>query len=476
MDSSILTALVRISRAYRWRSATIGVLILILISRPQLAFAADTIIHSFAGPPNDGYSPSGLTLVGNVFYGVTGYGGPNSGQGVLYRINPDGTGYTILHTFHGGSTDAARPVGRLIVDGSNVYGVSKNGGTNNFGTIYSMDLTNGNVTVLHSFAGGTNDGEFPCASIVLIDSTLYGSAELGGPDNLGVVFKINTNGTGFGILHPFATGTSDGHLPLGGLTLVGSTLFGTTAQGGSRSNGGTLFKIDADGSNYAILHAFGVVTGDGWNVEEDLTLVGTTFYGVTNQGGSAGTGTIFKIETSGTGYAVLYSFEGTSGNDGHPSSPLLTIGNRLIGTTDPIDNTIPDLVYSIKNDGSDFEVLYKFNGPTTEGREPGGNLYVIGQNLFGGAIYGGTIPNVNDGVIYSLPLPFSIISVSRSETGQFSLTGETWRDCPVTIQVFASLGADPLASYPITSDSTGTFHFEDPAAPDSPRFYRATMP
>ena len=446
-----------------------------LLSSAGTTSAANTVLHSFAGAPNDGRNPSGLTLVNNVLYGTAAFGGPNNGQGVVFRMNTDGTGYTILHTFLGGSNDGARPGGKLIVSGSKIYGVTQNGGTNNFGTLYSMDLSGANFVVLHSFAGGVNDGAFPGLSFVLLNGTLYGSAELGGPDNLGVLFKVNTDGSGFTILHGFITGPTDGHLPIGGLTLAGSTLYGTTAQGGTTSNGGTLFKIEPNGTGYTILHSFGAA-GDGFNPEKELTPVGNTLFGVTNQGGTAGTGTIFKINTAGTGYSVIYSFESTAGNGGSPSSPLFPLGNRLIGSTDPLHAPIPGLVYSIRDDGSDFVVLYRFNGSNTEGREPGGSFSAMGPNLFGMAQFGGT-SGVNGGVIYSLLLPLNITAVNYSPGGSFSLTGQTFSNCPLTIQIFSNLQDDPAESHQISSDSAGNFQFGDMDAASEPnRFYRAVVP
>lgn len=52
---------------------------------------------------------------------------------------------------------------------------------------------------------------------------------------------MSTDGSGFQILHTFAGGITDGSRPHGALTLVGSTLYGTTAQGGD-TNGGTVFS------------------------------------------------------------------------------------------------------------------------------------------------------------------------------------------------------------------------------------------
>jgi len=60
------------------------------------------------------------------------------------------------------------------------------------------------------------------------------------------IFSINTNGTGFTNLLSFS-GTN-GWNPLGSLTLNGSTLFGMTGNG-SYGNG-TIFHINTDGSGF----------------------------------------------------------------------------------------------------------------------------------------------------------------------------------------------------------------------------------
>ena len=75
---------------------------------------------------------------------------------------------------------------------------------------------------------------------------------------------MNTDGTGFTLLHTFAAATGDGWSPLGSLTLVGNTLYGMTRQGGGGA--GTIFEINTDGTNYNRLHTFtGQFGGDAAN-------------------------------------------------------------------------------------------------------------------------------------------------------------------------------------------------------------------
>src|ERR1017187_9143072 len=97
-------------------------------------------------------------------------------------------------------------------------------------------------TTLHSFVGSLNptinsDGGIPADSLILSGNTLYGTAAYGGTNGNGTVFKVNTDGTGFTILHGFTTTlintNSDGANPYAGLILSGNTLYGTASAGGT---------------------------------------------------------------------------------------------------------------------------------------------------------------------------------------------------------------------------------------------------
>ena len=61
-------------------------------------------------------------------------------------------------------------------------------------------------------------------------NTLYGATESGGRSNRGTIFKLQTDGTGFTVLKDFSGG--DGERPCC-LTLSGTTLYGAAAIGGT---------------------------------------------------------------------------------------------------------------------------------------------------------------------------------------------------------------------------------------------------
>jgi uncharacterized repeat protein (TIGR03803 family) len=246
------------------------------------------VLHTFLG--GDGAAPFGsLTLSGSKLYGMTNTGG-GSGKGVLFNMNTNGTGFSVLHHFAGGSCDGANPIGSLTLSGSKLFGMTTyGGGASNNGALFSMNTDGTGYSLLHRFTGGTSDGGSPTGSLTLSGSTLYGLTNYDGSSRTGALFNIGTNGIGFGLLHSFTGGPGDGFNPGGSLTLFGSTLYGMTYEGGG-SNLGTIFSIGTNGAGFGLLDSFGGAPADGARpVFGDLTLSGdgSTLYGMTAKGDTA---------------------------------------------------------------------------------------------------------------------------------------------------------------------------------------------
>jgi uncharacterized repeat protein (TIGR03803 family) len=105
-------------------------------------------------------------------------------------------------------------------------------------------------------------------------------------------------------------------------------LYGTTLDGGDL-NEGTVFQINTDGSGYKVMKSFEY--SDGSNPEAELTLSGDQLYGTTYHGGNSDSGTIFQLNINGSGYTVLKEFTGSDGAG--PSAGLTLSGRVLYGTT-----------------------------------------------------------------------------------------------------------------------------------------------
>src|SRR5438105_1774239 len=123
-----------------------------------------------------------------------------------------------------------------------------------FGLIPTVPLAAQRLTVLHTFNG--DDGATPYGDLILSGNTLYGTAYTGGRWGNGTVFKVNTNGTGFINLHSFPyTFPIQGFHPYAGLILSGDILYGTTVQGGG-SDDGTVFAVNTDGTGFTNVYSF----------------------------------------------------------------------------------------------------------------------------------------------------------------------------------------------------------------------------
>jgi len=219
----------------------------------------------------------------------------------------------------------------LVLSGNTLYGTACQGGSFGVGTVFSIS-TNGTVfRNLYSFTDG-NDGGYPAADLVLSDTTLYGTTFDGGNSDAGTVFAINTNGTGFTNLYSFTDG-SDGAGPQAGLILSGSVLYGTASQGGS-SDYGTVFSINTNGTGFTILYSFAGYPEDGADPVSGLLLSGSTLFGTAQFGGNSDYGTVYAMNTDGTGYITLHNFAGYAGDGAFPTAGLIFSGSTLYGTAE----------------------------------------------------------------------------------------------------------------------------------------------
>ena len=362
---------------------------LALMLVPPAAAAEITLLHSFSGKP-DGRNPYGSpSLSGSTLYGMTGGGGA-ADCGIVYCINTDGSGYRILHAFTGGNSDGRAPAySRPTIRGDTLYGVTWYGGAANHGTIFEMSTDGSSYQLLHSFQERllTKDGVTPQGTLAISDSTLYGTASCGGRENRGTVFKIGTDGNGFKVLHAFAAGRKDGETPYGGLTLAGSTLYGMTQKGG-RNDLGTIYKLSTAGSDFALLYSFSGSENDGDFPYSDLVLDAGTLYGMTTDWKTHGNGKIFRIRADGSGFGVLHAFSGGAGDGRSPKGTLILHDSTLYGMTNGGGTSDHGTIFRIGTDGSGFQVLYSFAGGT-DGAWPYGDLAHDGSRLYGMTYSGG---------------------------------------------------------------------------------------
>ncbi len=385
------------------------------------------VLKNFTG--TDGSNPyAGLVLAGGILYGTTpfggnGYVGGDEGTGVVFKVNTDGSGYTVLKTFSG--IDGWNPYGALVLVGDTLYGTTSLGGSSynppfwGDGVVFKLNTDGSAYQVLKSFT--EDDGKFPGAGLVLAGSTLYGRTSQGGNSTCGTVFKLTTDGSEFAVLLSMTNvGGTD---PWPGLFLAGSTLYGTTQSGGP-SDGGTVFRVNADGFGYTVLKSFTI--GNARSPCGELTLAGNTLYGMTTYLGLEGYGVVFKVNTDGSGYSVLKSFSGPDG--AYPTAGMVLAGNTLYGTTrfggSGYDgyHLGDGVVFKMNTDGSGYVVLKNFTG--SDGRNPHAGLVLAGGTLYGTTTYGG---DFDLGVVFSLTVtPPSITTPPSTQTAEIGSLAGFW--------------------------------------------------
>jgi uncharacterized repeat protein (TIGR03803 family) len=211
----------------------------------------ETAVYTFTGTPDGSGPDAGLTIdsMGNL-YGTTHIGGVY-GNGTVYEMTPanDGTwSETVLYSFSG--TDGANPFSEVTLDQSgNLYGTTGNGGQYGRGEVFKLSRDSGGWTeiVLHSFEGGTDQGE-PYSGVVLDSSgNVYGTATDNDFGGSGTVFRLKPNLDGSWketILHTFGDGNrNDGAYPSSNLVPdAAGNLYGTTYVGGAYYQG-VIYKL-----------------------------------------------------------------------------------------------------------------------------------------------------------------------------------------------------------------------------------------
>jgi uncharacterized repeat protein (TIGR03803 family) len=125
------------------------------------------------------------------FYSTTQDGGLY-GQGTVYQITT-GLVATTLYNFGVNSTDGEYPAaGMLLATDGNYYGATAEGGTWDDGTLFNIN-TSGTYKELYSFNNSKNEMQMSPMSppVQNTNGLLYGLTEFGGTDNEGTVYSLN---------------------------------------------------------------------------------------------------------------------------------------------------------------------------------------------------------------------------------------------------------------------------------------------
>jgi len=393
--------------------------------------ATETVLYSFGvggsgsscKSVDDGINPLGsLTYVsatGLLFGATSSTNTQGNGFGTVFQIGLDGSGYMVDHFFAGPKADGSAPQhGSLTLLGDVLYGTTLAGGTNNNGTIFSLndDGTGYSSPPLFNFpkSATNNVGDMPFSTFSAIDNVLYAMTSAGGnqggPAGDGAIFSFDTSGDTYTRVHSF--NRKRGADPHGQLILDpnGTTLYGMTSEGG-KDKVGVVFSFDSIKSKYTVLHEFScpgnqtpacIDNGDGASPDHGtLVQKNSTLFGLTTVGGRYGDGTLFAVRTDGSHFAILQHFGSPNTNDGtNPYGSLLLDGATLYGTTRYGGSKGNGTVFEIQTDGTSYDRIYNFQSGS-DAANPVDNVILVGNILYGMTEAGGLC---GDGAIFALDL------------------------------------------------------------------------
>jgi uncharacterized repeat protein (TIGR03803 family) len=370
----------------------------------------------------NGSAPSGTTMdsAGNI------YGLYNGG---IFEVVKGSGAVTDLASFSG--TTVSAPMGNLLIDSAgNLYGTSKFGGANNYGSVYELAKGSNHVTILASFTGPNGNGQKPTAGLVMDGAgNLYGTT-WGGPNStiFGEIFELVKGSSTITVLSSF--NGAIGQWPSDSLLMDGSgNLYGTTLYGGlfqnNPSGSGTVFELVKGSGVITRLAAFSGT--DGASPQSSLLMDSSgNLYGTTTKGGANLAGTVFEVAQGSGAITTLASFNNATG--GVPT----TQGISLNLVMDGYGNLYGESTGGAYGDGAIFEIaqgsntittLYSFNGAS--GTAPYGGLLADSSGNFYGTTQSGGVNNF--GTVFGFTPGTHYIfngfqSAASGTGGQFSVT------------------------------------------------------
>jgi uncharacterized repeat protein (TIGR03803 family) len=361
---------------------------------------SQTVIHDFF--KYEGQQPLYTHLIeatdGNL-YGMTNLGGANS-SGVLFGFNPSTGSYS--NKFNFGGTNGSKPQGSLVqaTDG-NLYGMTCEGGANNLGVLFQYNPITNVYTKKIDFSGLV-DGSNPSGSLVQAsDGVLYGMTRLGGTNSMGVLFSYDPITNVFTKKVDFI-GVVNGANPYGSLIQASDGyLYGMTHDGGANSKG-VLFSYDPNSNVLSVKSSFNTNGSFPWG-----SLVQATdgnLYGMTEKGGVSNFGVIFQYNFVTNVYSKKMDF--TGGNGQYPWGSLIQANDgNLYGMTRIGGVNSMGVIFGYDPVANSYSKKIDFAGTTNGIAGCGSLMQASDGKLYGLTNDGGT---VTMGVLFSYDLVTSV--------------------------------------------------------------------
>ncbi len=453
----------------------------------KIDFAGSTGIRPYGGL----MQASNGKLYGCTEQGLSGYGG-------IFEFNIQNGLLNVLASFQGSSSGIGASPRTTPMQASNgkVYGVASDGGLALRGTIFELNLVTNTVVAKVSF-GATTEGDFPVAPLAQhsngrlyaasysggasrtgvlyefnmatntytrkqdidffsiggsistafceVNGLLYGTAPVGGSGGSGTLFSYNPATNVITKLHDFSSLLGQ---PAGVIQASNGKLYGGTADGGSNSSG-IIFEYDINTQTFTTRADFNSST-NGNDVAAPLVEAGTKLYGVTQQGGTSNSGTLFEFDPATGALTKKIDFTGSNGMWPVGSLALAPNGN-LFGVTQLGGLSNQGTIFEYNPSSNILVVRHSFSGATIDGVGIEAGLSVSPQGkLFGITRMGGS---------YSLGTLYEFDPVTYAFTKKVDFDGSNGASPYRAIPLFVSMSTQTVSFDPLPSKVFGNPSF-----------------
>lgn len=227
------------------------------------------------------------------------------------------------------------------------------------------------------------------------DGSFYGTSAEGGTFGFGTVFRVTPDNE-VTVLVNFTgnTGAAIGAHPKGGL-VEGSdgNLWGTTEQGGTTGNG-TVFKLNPSSGTFQTVVQFDGNNDGGTPTGSLVKGAGDSLWGMTSEGGASDAGVIFMVDAITGGFSPVVSFTGSTGaakGSGPKGSLYYDGAGTFWGLTSAGGATSVGTVFKYTFPGDVFTTVAEFTGPSggIPGAMPVASLVSDGAGSLWGTTSGG---------------------------------------------------------------------------------------
>lgn len=353
---------------------------------PKVKIGTYEILHHFSEPVT-GDSDYGLTICNGQLYAVL--GGLKDPAVFTYDILKPQARFDKLHGSVNHQGTIYNVQHGLVNCGDRVIGITQSGGKNDLGTIYTVNPVNGKVMVEYDF---NNDDEIVSPGSLPFyngDSLLFGLA-LGAESGDVKIYQYNLALKKitriFHEINPIVGRESSRTRYVFG---PDRNIYVSDRVSGEKDLG-SVYRLSKNFEKKEMLCSFDSTASGPSGCP---VFIKGRIYGAAGEGGIKDNGAVYIMKNDGSDFKVLAKFDRKNGH--MPNNIIQASNGKLYGTCFSGGKFTDGTLFSLNTDGSDFKILHHYS--EEKGKIPDGDIIEIDGGIYGITRSGG---KNNAGVLY----------------------------------------------------------------------------